>query len=79
MSLSPDNETQKKLTSSRAFPAAERDRVYVRVVETYEMAIFSGEIEVGSRLPSEADIAKDFGISLRSRSARHFMFSRQRD
>lgn len=72
VSLSPDEETLNRLTHAPG--AAERNRLSVRVVESYESAILSGQIGIGERLPSEADIAKAFGISMRSvREALHVL------
>lgn len=47
-------------------PAGERGKLHVPVVETYEAEILSGSLKVGDRLPSEAEIARDFQVSTRS-------------
>lgn len=48
-------------------PAApDRDRLYVSVVSAIEAQILSGELKVGARLPSEAEIGRQFAISTRS-------------
>ncbi|QQR38508.1 FadR/GntR family transcriptional regulator [Devosia rhizoryzae] len=46
--------------------APDRDRLYVSVVSAIEAQILSGALKVGERLPSEAEIARQFGISTRS-------------
>ncbi|UXN75780.1 FadR family transcriptional regulator (plasmid) [Devosia sp. A8/3-2] len=46
--------------------ASDRDRLYVSVVSAIEAQILSGELKVGARLPSEAEIARQFAISTRS-------------
>lgn len=46
--------------------APDRDRLYVSVVSAIEAQILSGELKVGTRLPSEADIGRQFAISTRS-------------
>ena len=43
-----------------------RDRLYSSVASAYEERILSGELAVGERLPSESEIARDFGVSTRS-------------
>jgi DNA-binding FadR family transcriptional regulator len=49
------------------FPApADRDRLHVSVVKAFETRILSGELQVGDRLPSEAEIARQLHISTRS-------------
>jgi DNA-binding FadR family transcriptional regulator len=49
------------------FPApADRDRLHVSVVKAFETRILSGELQVGDRLPSEAEIARLLNISTRS-------------
>jgi len=74
VSLSPDQETLKRLVNASVGGVTERSKLYVRVVESFESAILSGQIEIGDRLPSEAEIAKAFGISLRSvREALHVL------
>jgi GntR family transcriptional repressor for pyruvate dehydrogenase complex len=45
---------------------SDRDRLYVSVVSAIEAQILSGELKVGARLPSEAEIARQFAISTRS-------------
>ena len=47
-------------------PTPDRDRLYVSVVSAIEAQILSGELKVGTRLPSEADIGRQFAISTRS-------------
>jgi GntR family transcriptional repressor for pyruvate dehydrogenase complex len=47
-------------------PASDRDRLYVSVVSAIEAQILSGELKVGERLPSEAEIGRQFSISTRS-------------
>lgn len=44
----------------------DRDRLYVSVVSAIEAQILSGELKVGARLPSEAEISRQFAISTRS-------------
>jgi DNA-binding FadR family transcriptional regulator len=52
---------------SEQFPApADRDRLHVFVVKAFETRILSGELQVGDRLPSEAEIARLLNISTRS-------------
>jgi DNA-binding FadR family transcriptional regulator len=49
------------------FPTpADRDRLHVSVVKAFETRILSGELQVGDRLPSEAEIARLLNISTRS-------------
>lgn len=43
-----------------------RDKLYSSVASAYEDRILSGELAVGERLPSESEIARDFGVSTRS-------------
>lgn len=43
-----------------------RDKLHSSVASTYEERILSGELAVGERLPSESEIARDFGVSTRS-------------
>lgn len=44
----------------------DRNRLHVSVVAAIEAQILSGELQVGTRLPSEAELARQFGISTRS-------------
>lgn len=44
----------------------DRNRLHVPVVADIEARILSGELPVGERLPSEGDIARQFGVSTRS-------------
>ncbi|MET3927055.1 FadR/GntR family transcriptional regulator [Devosia sp. 2618] len=46
--------------------APDRDKLYVSVVSAIEAQILSGELKVGERLPSEAELARRFSISTRS-------------
>jgi DNA-binding FadR family transcriptional regulator len=46
--------------------APDRDRLYVSVVSAIEAQILSGELKIGARLPSEAEIGRQFAISTRS-------------
>ena len=74
MSQSPSKSSNGNRNSSFSERSSEKGKVYVPVVEALEAAILSGEMKIGSRLQSEADIAKDFGISLRSvREALHVL------
>jgi DNA-binding FadR family transcriptional regulator len=43
-----------------------RDKLYSSVVSAFEAQILSGELPIGERLPSEGEIARDFGVSTRS-------------
>lgn len=43
-----------------------RDKLHASVANAFEMQILSGELPVGERLPSEGEIARDFGVSTRS-------------
>lgn len=47
-------------------PLPERGKLHVAVVATFEARILSGELKVGDRLPSEAEIARQYNISTRS-------------
>ena len=48
-------------------PAApDRGKLHASVVSAIEAEILSGELKVGERLPSEADLARRFAISTRS-------------
>lgn len=51
---------------SAAVPVPSRDRLHVFVVRAFETRILSGELQVGDRLPSEAEIARQLNISTRS-------------
>lgn len=46
--------------------ARERGRLHVSVASALEERILSGRLAVGDRLPSEAEIAREFAISTRS-------------
>lgn len=46
--------------------AKSRDKLHATVVATFEERILSGALAVGDRMPSEAQIAEEFGISTRS-------------
>lgn len=46
--------------------ATDRGKLHASVVSAIEAQILSGELQVGSRLPSEGDLARQFGISTRS-------------
>jgi GntR family transcriptional regulator, transcriptional repressor for pyruvate dehydrogenase complex len=43
-----------------------RNKVHLSVASTFEAQILSGERPVGELLPSESEIARDFGVSTRS-------------
>ncbi|MCX8279052.1 FadR/GntR family transcriptional regulator [Phyllobacterium sp. 0TCS1.6C] len=43
-----------------------RDRLHSSVASSLEAQIMSGELAIGERLPSESEIARDFGVSTRS-------------
>lgn len=43
-----------------------RDRLHLSVASAFEAQILSGELPIGERLPSEGEIARDFGVSTRS-------------
>lgn len=47
-------------------PAPERHKLHSWVVSEFEERILSGTLKVGDRLPSEAEIARQFNISTRS-------------
>lgn len=52
---------------SEPLPApADRDRLHVIVVKTFETRILEGKLQVGDRLPSEAEIGRLLNISTRS-------------
>ncbi|WMS44657.1 FCD domain-containing protein [Acuticoccus sp. MNP-M23] len=46
--------------------APTRDKLHAAVVTSFETRILCGELEVGEKMPAEAEIAKTFGISTRS-------------
>jgi len=46
--------------------APTRDKLHAAVVTSFEDRILSGDLEVGEKMPAEAEIAKSFGISTRS-------------
>lgn len=46
--------------------AADRSKLHASVVAAIEAQILSGELQIGTRLPSEGDLARQFGISTRS-------------
>ncbi len=46
--------------------ARRRDKLHLSVASAYEEHILSRAIPVGERLPSEGEIARDFGVSTRS-------------
>lgn len=43
-----------------------RDKLHLSVASAFESQILSGSLRVGERLPSEGEIARDFGVSTRS-------------
>jgi len=45
---------------------ADRNRLYVSVVSAIERQILSGQLQVGDRLPAEAELARRFNVSTRS-------------
>lgn len=47
-------------------PAPERNKLYSWVVSAFEDQILSGVLKVGDRMPSEAEIARQFNVSTRS-------------
>jgi len=44
----------------------DRSKLHVSVVSAIEAQILSGELQVGARLPSEAELARSFNVSTRS-------------
>ncbi|GAB5375606.1 MAG: FadR/GntR family transcriptional regulator [Acuticoccus sp.] len=46
--------------------APTRDKLHAAVVTSFEDRILSGDLEVGDKMPAEAEIARTFGISTRS-------------
>ena len=50
----------------RVSSAIERSKLHDAVVEHYETEIFTGQLAVGARLPSEAEIARLFAVSTRT-------------
>ncbi len=46
--------------------APTRDKLHAAVVTSFEDRILSGDLEVGDKMPAEAEIAKSFGVSTRS-------------
>lgn len=46
--------------------APARDKLHAAVVTSFESRILSGDLEIGEKMPAEAEIAKTFGISTRS-------------
>jgi len=46
--------------------AQERGRLHVSVATAFEERILSGRLKVGERMPAEAEIAREFGVSTRS-------------
>lgn len=47
-------------------PHADRGKLHMHIVATIEARILTGELQVGERLPSEAEIGRTFGVSTRS-------------
>jgi len=47
-------------------PYPDRGKLHIHIVAAIEARILSGELQVGERLPSEAEIGKTFGVSTRS-------------
>lgn len=47
-------------------PAPDREKLHISVVSAIEAEILSGDLKVGARLPSEAELARRFSISTRS-------------
>jgi GntR family transcriptional regulator, transcriptional repressor for pyruvate dehydrogenase complex len=47
-------------------PLRARDRLHSSVASSLEAQIMSGQLPIGERLPSEGEIARDFGVSTRS-------------
>lgn len=51
------------MTSTHSFEPAVPVHTYQRIVEQIEQAVVSGEIPVGSQLPSERELMKQFSVS----------------
>jgi len=49
-----------------ARPQRSRDKLHSSVASAFEARILSGDLPIGERLPSEGEIARDFGVSTRS-------------
>lgn len=47
-------------------PHVDRGKLHMHIVAAIEARILSGELQVGERLPSEAEIGRTFGVSTRS-------------
>jgi DNA-binding FadR family transcriptional regulator len=43
-----------------------RDKLHLQVASAFEAEILSGKLPVGEKLPSEGEVARDFGVSTRS-------------
>lgn len=54
------------MVSAPAIAAQDRGKLHMQVVSDIETRILSGELQVGERLASEAEIARNFGVSTRS-------------
>lgn len=54
------------MVSTPFLAPVDRSRLHVSVVHAFETRILSGELQVGDRLPSEAEIARMLNISTRS-------------
>lgn len=54
------------MKSSAAPLNPDRGKLHIHIVSSIESRILSGELQVGERLPSEAEIGRTFGVSTRS-------------
>lgn len=54
------------MVSTVAISAHDRGKLHMQVVSDIETRILNGEMQVGERLPSEAELARSFGVGSRS-------------
>ena len=54
------------MVNATAISAPDRGKLHMQVVADIETRILTGELQVGERLSSEAELARNFGVSTRS-------------
>lgn len=64
--MAPETKTPQQGPHPQGKLARNRDKLYSSVASAFEAQILSGELPIGERLPSEGEIARDFGVSTRS-------------
>jgi DNA-binding FadR family transcriptional regulator len=64
--MAPETKTPQQGPHPQGKLARNRDKLYSSVASAFEAQILSGDLPIGERLPSEGEIARDFGVSTRS-------------